>query len=148
VAKITGIAREFAAAGRPARRDTACGTVIGTAAYMAPEQAAGAIDQVDARSDIFSLGKTLAELATGAHPPKRLQAIWIKAASPDRAQRYASAPELSAEIERFLGGEPVLAYRETVLERLVRLILHNQALVLLVAAYLLMRMALFFFTRR
>jgi hypothetical protein len=115
---------------------------------MAPEQAAGAIDLVDARSDIFSLGKTLAALTAGAHPPKRLQAIAAKAASADRAERYAGALELSADIERFLGGEPVLAYRETVLERLVRLILHNQALVLLVAAYLLMRIALFFFTRR
>jgi serine/threonine protein kinase len=148
VAKITGIARDFAAADAPARSDTARGTVIGTADYMAPEQASGAIDQVDARSDIFSLGKTLAALAAGAHPPKRLQAVWGKAASPDRAQRYAGALELSADIERFLGGEPVLAYRETVLERLTRLIHRNQALVLLVAAYLLMRIALFFFMRR
>ncbi len=148
VAKITGIAREFAAEGTPARGDTARGTVIGTADYMAPEQAAGDIDQVDTRSDIFSLGKTLAALVAGVHPPKRLQAIAGKAASPDRTQRYAGALELSADIERFLGGEPVLAYRETVLERLVRLILHNQALVLLVAAYLLMRIALFFFTQR
>jgi hypothetical protein len=40
------------------------------------------------------------------------------------------------------------AYRETVLERVARLIHRNQALVLLVAAYLLMRVALFFFVRR
>ena len=56
--------------------------------------------------------------------------------------------EIRNDIERFLGGERVLAYRETVLERLVRLILHNQALVLLVAAYLVIRIALFFFMRR
>jgi serine/threonine-protein kinase len=115
---------------------------------MAPEQASGAIDQVDARSDIFALGRTLAALVAGAGPPQRLQAIWGKAASPDRAQRYAGALDLSADIERFLGGEPVLAYRETVLEWLARLIRRNQPLVLLVAAYLLMRIALFFFTRR
>lgn len=148
VAKITGMAREFVAASAPARRDTARGTVIGTADYMAPEQASGAIDQVDARSDIFSLGKTLAALVAGAHPSKRLQAICGKAASPDRSQRYAGALEFSADIERFLSAEPVLAYHETVLERLVRLITRNPALVLLVAAYLLMRIALFFFTRR
>ena len=144
VAKITGIAREFRASDAPARGDTLSGTVIGTADYMAPEQASGAIDQVDARS---ALGKTLAALVGGARPPKRLQAIWGKAASNDRAQRYASALELSADIERFLGGEPVIAYRETVSERLDRIIHRNQALVLLVAAYLLMRIALFFFVR-
>jgi len=76
-----------------------------------------------------------------------IERFLAKAAAPDRTLRYASALELSADIERFLGGEPVFAYRETVLERLVRLILHNQALVLLVAAYLLMRIALFFFVR-
>ena len=145
VAKITGIAREFRASDAPARGDTLSGTVIGTADYMAPEQASGAIDQVDARS---ALGKTLAALVGDARPPKRLQAIYCKAASPDRAQRYAGAFELSADIERFLGGEPVLAYHETVLECIARLIHRNQALVLLVAAYLLMRIALFFSTRR
>jgi len=148
VAKITGIAPEFAAAGVPARSDTVRGTVIGTADYMAPEQASGDINQVDARSDIYALGRTLAALVGDARPPKRLQAIYCKAASPDRAQRYAGAFELSADIERFLGGEPVLAYHETVLECIARLIHRNQALVLLVAAYLLMRIALFFSTRR
>jgi serine/threonine protein kinase len=148
VAKITGMAREFAAAGAPARADTARGAVVGTADYMAPEQASGALDQVDARSDIFSLGRTLAALVAGARPPKRLLAICGKAASPDRDQRYTGALHLSADIERFLTAQPVLAYRETVLERLVRLVSRNQALVLLVAAYLLMRIALFFFARR
>jgi serine/threonine-protein kinase len=148
VAKITGIAREFRSTDAPARADTVRGTVVGTADYMAPEQASGALGQVDARSDIFSLGRTLAALVAGGRPPKRLQAISSKAASPDRAQRYASALELSADIERFLGGETVLAYHKTVLERLARLIRRNQPLVLLVAAYLLMRMALLFFTPR
>ena len=44
----------------------------------APAQAAGAIDLVDARSDIFSMGKTLAALVADAHPPKRLLAIAAK----------------------------------------------------------------------
>ena len=51
-------------------------------------------------------------------------------------------------MERFLAGEPVLAYSETALERLDRLVARHQTLVLLVAAYLVMRILLFFFTRR
>jgi hypothetical protein len=51
-------------------------------------------------------------------------------------------------VERFLAGEPVLAYRESALERLGRLASRHQALILLVAAYLVMRILLFFFTRR
>jgi serine/threonine protein kinase len=127
---------------------TASGAVIGTPGYMAPEQAAGATDQVDARSDVFSLGVTLKFLVTHLSVPKRLQAIWRKAAASDRSARYATALELSADVERFLAGEPVLAYRETVLERLGRLASRHQALALLVAAYLIMRILLFFFTRR
>ena len=148
VAKIAGIGREHSSPGSAARSHTASGTVIGTPGYMAPEQAAGVSDQVDARSDVFSLGMTLEALVTPLEVPKRLRAIWRKAASSDRSTRYATVLELSADVERFLAAEPVLAYRETVLERLGRVAARHQTLVLLVAAYLVMRILLFFFTRR
>jgi len=146
VARITGLARQHPASTAPG--NTASGTVIGTPGYMAPEQATGAIDQVDARSDIYSLGMTLKALVSQSPVPKRLQAIWRKAASEDRSLRYAAVLDLSADVERFLAGEPVLAYRESPLERLGRLVTRNQTLVILVAAYLVMRILLFFLTRR
>ncbi len=137
VAKIAGVGRESLRA-------------AGTPGYMAPEQVAGAEDQVDARSDGYSLGKTLETLVAphSSQIPKRLQAIWQKAASTDRGMRYATVLDLAREIERFQNGEPVLAYRETILERLGRLISRDRTLVLLVTAYLAMRILLFFWTKR
>ncbi len=148
VAKVTDLARAFSSGSAAADSQTAGGTVIGTRGYMSPEQAAGNVDQVDARSDIYSLGLTLAALVPPLPAPKRLRAIWQKAASPERTLRYANVLELSADVERFLSGEPVDAYHESIVERLGRLVTHNQTLVLLVSAYLAMRVLLFFFTRR
>lgn len=149
VAKITGMVREFDHANAGRHDDTAPGTAVGTPGYTAPEQASGT-DRVDARSDIYSLGKTLEALLRTGEPqiPKRLQAIWNKAASRDRELRYATVVEMAADVERFQNGEQVLAYRETPLERLRRLLTRHQTLVLLVAVYLAMRILLFFFPWR
>jgi serine/threonine protein kinase len=150
VAKITGMVREFDHANAARRDDTAPGSAVGTPGYAAPEQASGTLNPVDARSDIYSLGKTLEVLLENGEPqiPKRLQAIWKKAASADRRLRYTTVGELAADIERFQNGEPVLAYRETPLERLGRLLTRHQTLVVLVAAYLAMRILLFLFPWR
>jgi len=148
VAKIVGVEREYSSPVSAPRSHTASGTVIGTPGYMAPEQFSGVSDQVDARSDVFSLGMTLQALVAPLSVPNRLQAIWRKAAATDRSARYPRVLELSSDVERFLAGEPVLAYHETALERLARLAARHQVLVLLVAAYLVMRILLFFFARR
>jgi serine/threonine protein kinase len=147
--------------------DTAHGTIIGTPLYMSPEQARGEIKQLDERSDIFSLGAILYFLLTKQSPTikkasgsedlpvaadsvlrpreinpkasKRSEAICLKAMARLPAERYSHAAELSADIDKLLDAEPVSAYRENVFERLVRWLGKNRFLVLLVLAYLLMR---------
>ncbi len=116
------------------------GQILGTPAYMAPEQAEGKQDQTDARTDVYGLGAILYEILTGQppfhakstqellgkvrrespRPPRQvnpdvaapLEAICLKALSKLPAQRYSSAADLAQEVQRYLADEPVLAYPE------------------------------------
>jgi serine/threonine protein kinase len=155
---------------RPAASSgTVNGTIVGTPGYMAPEQSEGLVDRVDERTDIYGLGAILYFLVArhspgaaaphddGARPvpgtklslvaPRSLQAIWQKAIAPKPEERYQSVQELSADISRFLAGEPVTAYRERWFEAAARLLSKHRVAVLLVLAYLLMRIVLLFFGR-
>jgi len=141
--------------------ETEHGRTFGTPGYMSPEQTRG--DPVDERSDVFSLGATLnfilsanATERAGSLPqverarpvPRPLQAICAKATASDPASRYASIADLSADLARYLKGLPVTAYRENPFERAGRLFARYRVAIVLVTAYLLMRLLLILFSRR
>jgi serine/threonine-protein kinase len=127
-----GIARAMGEAGQTM---TQTSMVVGTAQYLSPEQARG--ETADARSDLYATGCVLYELLTGRPPfvgdslvsvamahvkeppvppstlnpsvPAEVDAIVLMALAKDRLQRYQSAAEMRADIDRFRAGHPVAA---------------------------------------
>jgi serine/threonine protein kinase len=146
IARLTGSGAEAPpeCAMPTAPGDTAPGSVLGTPGFMAPEQAQGESHRADERTDVYALGAILREVVMARHPatevPRPLAAIWDRARSPDPAGRYPTAAEMAEEVTRFLEGLPVLAYREPWGERVGRVYRRYQTPILLVLAYLTMRL--------
>ncbi|WP_435007863.1 WD40 repeat domain-containing serine/threonine protein kinase [Tundrisphaera lichenicola] len=127
---------------------TQSGSVMGTPAYMSPEQALGRSRTLTTSADIYSLGATLYETLTGQPPfsadsvpeilrmvveqePARprainpsldidLETVALKCLEKDPARRYGSAEALADDLERWLGGQPIEARRVSARERAVK----------------------------
>jgi WD40 repeat protein/serine/threonine protein kinase len=127
------------------RTATRTDTVVGTAAYMAPEQAAGKTLEIGPKTDVYGLGVILYEMLTGAPPirgnsradilrrvltdepipvrrirrdvPLDLELICLKCLAKEPARRYATADLLAEDLEHFLKGEPITARRVQPWER-------------------------------
>lgn len=121
---------------------TVSGVILGTPAFMPPEQAAANAGQVDRRSDVYSLGAMLYVLLSGKRPfdgesatdilvqiltsepaplrkvwpeaPWELEAIIARAMARARDQRYETAKDFADDLDRYLAREPIKARRQSV----------------------------------
>ncbi|MCR9295714.1 MAG: serine/threonine-protein kinase [bacterium] len=141
------------------------GEILGTPAYMSPEQVNGQISEVDTRSDVYSLGVIAYRLLLGKLPhdttgsafellqritkedirnprsvdasiDRDLEAILVKALARDPDLRYSSAAEMAADLERFLAGQPVTARTPSATYYLAKWFQTHTALATTIAAVL------------
>jgi serine/threonine protein kinase len=129
--------------------------VVGTPGYMSPEQARG--EPADERSDVFSLGAVMRFILTNGAPtttdglasvPRPLKAVCAKAMAVELPARYQSVRQLLSDISNFLDQLPVSAYKENIFDRVRRLASRHGTAIVLVLAYLLMRVLFIIFARR
>ena len=142
---------------------TGHGAVLGTPSYMAPEQQRGESARVDERTDVYALGALLYYLLAGRPPvqaaapggdgaiplrkidpriPAALESISRRAMAHQAADRYAGALDLAADVARFQAGERVRAHRERWNERFWRVAGKYRVPILVVIAYVVVRVIL------
>jgi tetratricopeptide (TPR) repeat protein len=142
--------------------------LVGTLAYMSPEQLSGEASRIDTRTDVYALGAVLYELLTGCTPvplesltltqavhalqtqrprrpgqidprvPRDLETIALKAIAPEPERRYDSASRLAEDLRRFLASEPIAARPATVRYRVARFAARHPGAVVGIAAALLL----------
>jgi formylglycine-generating enzyme required for sulfatase activity/tRNA A-37 threonylcarbamoyl transferase component Bud32 len=163
VPKITdfGLAKRIDAEARDVSKS---GAVMGTASYMAPEQAAGKVHDTGPSADVYALGAVLYECLTGRPPfdgpphvvlasvlndeppspshvgvklPRDLETVCLKCLHKEPAKRYASALDLADDLCRFQAGEPIRARPVGAVERAVKWVRRHAAIAALAAAALL-----------
>ncbi|MCB9893624.1 MAG: protein kinase [Planctomycetes bacterium] len=145
------------------------GEVMGTPAYMPPEQAAGKLDHVDERSDVYSLGAVLFEIVSGEAPyvgktakqvlssvlsedprrvddingetPPELAALVMRCLERRPEDRFQSARELADEVQAFRDGRMVSTYRYSAVELLKRFVAKNRGAVAVSALALILMIA-------
>ncbi len=149
----------------PAGARTQSGAILGTPAYMAPEQAEGKSKNVGKPADVYALGAILYECLTGKPPfeapsmldtliqvatqdpvpprqvrpdcPRDLETICLKCLRKDPRDRYGSAGELASDLRRYLDGGPIKARPAGKLERLGRSLKRRKELAYLAGGALL-----------
>jgi WD40 repeat protein len=157
--KITdfGIAKKLDEVGR-----TQTGAILGTAGYMAPEQAGGKVREIGPAVDVYALGAILYEMLTGRPPfqaatvldtlrhvvetepvppsrlvgrlPRDLETIVLKCLEKHPSRRYAGACDLADDLERFLAGKPIVARPVGAVEHALKWARRSPAVAALAAA--------------
>ncbi len=153
-----GIARVTDADLQTVTLQTEVGQIMGTLAYMSPEQLTGDSIELDTRCDVYALGVILFELLTGKLPHEvrgrsiadaarvvqdteapsagdhdtrlrgDISTILSKALAKERERRYAGAAELAADIRRFLNDEPIEARPTSAMYQLTKFVRRHRAL--------------------